>query len=51
MGVPVGKLIVASNANNILTDFFATGRYDVNRRFYKTMSPSMDILVSSNLES
>ena len=50
MGVPVGKLIVASNANNILTDFFATGRYDVNRRFYKTMSPSMDILVSSNLE-
>ncbi len=50
MGLPVSKLIIASNANNILTDFFATGKYDVNRDFYKTMSPSMDILVSSNLE-
>lgn len=50
MGLPVNKLIVASNANNILTDFFGTGSYDVNRHFYKTMSPSMDILVSSNLE-
>ena len=50
MGLPVHKLIVASNANNILTDFFNTGSYDVKRKFYKTMSPSMDILVSSNLE-
>lgn len=50
MGLPVNKLIIASNANNILSDFFATGVYDVNRDFYKTMSPSMDILVSSNLE-
>ena len=50
MGLPVHKLIVASNANNILTDFFSTGSYDVEREFYKTMSPSMDILVSSNLE-
>ena len=50
MGLPVHKLIVASNANNILTDFFNTGKYDVKRKFYKTMSPSMDILVSSNLE-
>lgn len=50
MGIPVHKLIVASNANNILTDFFGTGKYDVNRKFFKTMSPSMDILVSSNLE-
>ena len=50
MGIPVGKLIVASNANNILSDFFNTGKYDVNRNFFKTMSPSMDILVSSNLE-
>jgi threonine synthase len=50
MGLPVNKLIVASNANNILTDFFEKGVYDVNRDFYKTMSPSMDILVSSNLE-
>ena len=50
MGLPVKKLIVASNANNILTDFFNTGEYDVRRKFYKTMSPSMDILVSSNLE-
>lgn len=50
LGLPVGKLICASNANNILTDFLRTGRYDRNRPFYKTVSPSMDILVSSNLE-
>ena len=50
LGLPVGKLICASNANNILTDFLQTGCYDRNRPFYKTVSPSMDILVSSNLE-
>lgn len=50
MGLPVGKLICASNNNNVLTDFINTGRYDKNREFYKTTSPSMDILVSSNLE-
>ena len=50
MGIPVGKLICASNRNNILTDFLRTGVYDRNRQFYTTMSPSMDILVSSNLE-
>jgi len=50
MGVPVGRFIVASNRNNILTDFFTTGIYDVNRPFYKTNAPAMDILVSSNLE-
>lgn len=50
MGLPVGRLVCASNANNVLTDFLATGRYDRNRPFYKTVSPSMDILVSSNLE-
>jgi len=50
MGLPVHKLICASNRNNILTDFFETGEYNVNRTFYTTMSPSMDILVSSNLE-
>lgn len=50
MGLPVGKLICASNSNNVLTDFLATGRYDKNRPFHTTMSPSMDILVSSNLE-
>jgi threonine synthase len=50
MGLPVNKLIVASNANNVLTDFFNEGKYSVNRNFYKTSSPSMDILVSSNLE-
>ncbi len=50
MGLPVGKLVCASNANNVLTDFLQTGRYDKNRPFYKTVSPSMDILVSSNLE-
>ena len=50
LGLPVGKLIVASNQNNILTDFLSTGVYDRRRDFHKTMSPSMDILVSSNLE-
>nr|WP_122013662.1 threonine synthase [Maliibacterium massiliense] len=50
MGLPVGRLICASNANNVLVDFFRTGKYDRRRTFYKTMSPSMDILVSSNLE-
>ncbi len=50
MGVPIGKLICASNANNVLTDFIQTGVYDKNRTFHNTMSPSMDILVSSNLE-
>lgn len=50
MGLPVGKLICASNSNNVLTDFIRTGVYDRNRAFYTTMSPSMDILVSSNLE-
>ena len=50
MGLPVGRLICASNKNNILTDFIRTGKYDKRREFYKTMSPSMDILISSNLE-
>lgn len=50
MGVPIGKLICASNSNNVLTDFLKTGVYDRNRKFYNTMSPSMDILISSNLE-
>ncbi len=50
MGLPVGKLICASNANNVLTDFLNTGVYDKNRPFLTTISPSMDILVSSNLE-
>lgn len=50
LGLPVGKLIVASNANNVLTDFITTGTYDRRRPFHKTISPSMDILVSSNLE-
>ena len=50
MGLPVGKLICASNRNKVLADFFATGTYDSNRTFYRTMSPSMDILISSNLE-
>ncbi len=49
-GLPVGKLICASNRNNILTDFIKTGCYDRNRQFYTTISPSMDILISSNLE-
>ena len=50
MGLPVAKLVCASNANNVLTDFINTGVYDRRREFYKTASPSMDILVSSNLE-
>ena len=50
MGLPIGKLICASNKNNILTDFLQTGTYDRNRQFHLTMSPSMDILISSNLE-
>lgn len=50
MGLPVHKLICASNANNVLTDFLRTGVYDRNRDFYKTITPSMDILISSNLE-
>ena len=50
MGLPIKKFICASNTNNILTDFLETGRYDRNRQFHKTMSPSMDILISSNLE-
>lgn len=50
MGLPVGKLICASNRNDVLTEFFASGIYSTHRLFYKTMSPSMDILVSSNLE-
>lgn len=49
-GLPLGNFICASNENSILTDFFNTGVYDANREFYKTLSPSMDILVSSNLE-
>ena len=50
MGLPLGKLICASNINNVLTDFINTGVYDRNRKFYATCSPSMDILISSNLE-
>ncbi|MCR5601778.1 MAG: threonine synthase [Ruminococcus sp.] len=50
MGIPVNKLICASNINNVLTDFINTGIYDRNRQFYATVSPSMDILISSNLE-
>lgn len=50
MGLPVKKLICASNSNNVLTDFLNTGIYDRNRAFHKTISPSMDILISSNLE-
>lgn len=50
MGVPVNKLICASNSNNVLTEFLETGVYDRNRKFYTTISPSMDILISSNLE-
>jgi len=50
MGIPVNKLICASNINNVLTDFINTGIYDRNRKFYATVSPSMDILISSNLE-
>ncbi len=50
MGLPVRRLLCASNRNKVLADFFATGKYDVKRNFHRTMSPSMDILVSSNLE-
>ena len=50
LGLPVNKLICASNSNNVLYDFFRKGVYDRNREFFKTISPSMDILVSSNLE-
>ena len=50
MGLPVGRLVCASNRNDVLTDFLRTGVYDRRRPFYKTLSPSMDILVSSNLE-
>lgn len=50
MGLPIDKLVIASNDNNVLTDFFTSGRYDANRDLVKTISPSMDILVSSNLE-
>ena len=50
MGVPIGKLICASNQNNVLTDFIKTGKYNRVRDFYTTISPSMDILISSNLE-
>lgn len=50
MGLPVHKLICASNSNDVLTDFMKTGIYDRNRQFYTTVSPSMDILISSNLE-
>ena len=50
MGLPVGKMICASNENNVLTDFIQTGTYDRNRPFHTTTSPSMDILISSNLE-
>ncbi|MDL2218820.1 threonine synthase [Ruminococcaceae bacterium OttesenSCG-928-O06] len=50
MGLPIGRLICASNKNNVLADFLQTGRYDSKRAFHKTSSPSMDILVSSNLE-
>ncbi len=50
MGIPVKTLVCASNANNVLTDFLTTGTYDKNRDFYCTTSPSMDILISSNLE-
>lgn len=50
MGLPVGKLVCASNDNNVLTDFLASGVYSLDRDFIKTTSPSMDILISSNLE-
>jgi len=50
MGLPIHRLICASNQNNVLTDFFRVGQYNRNREFYKTISPSMDILISSNLE-
>ena len=50
MGLPIGRLVCASNKNNVLTDFLTTGTYDRNRAFFQTITPSMDILISSNLE-
>lgn len=50
MGLPINKLVCASNDNKVLTEFFTDGTYDANREFFKTISPSMDILISSNLE-
>ena len=50
LGLPVKKLVCASNSNNVLTEFIRTGSYNANRAFIPTISPSMDILVSSNLE-
>ena len=50
MGIPIGKFVCASNKNKVLFDFFETGKYDRNREFYVTTSPSMEILISSNLE-
>ncbi len=50
MGLPIDKLVCASNSNNVLTEFFASGNYSTMREFFKTTSPSMDILISSNLE-
>ncbi len=50
MGVPINRLICASNENNVLTDFINTGKYNARREFHTTISPSMDILISSNLE-
>lgn len=50
IGTPIGELICASNENKVLTDFFATGTYDINREFHLTEAPSMDILISSNFE-
>ena len=50
IGLPIGKFVCASNSNNVLTEFFQSGTYDADREFFKTMSPSMDILISSNLE-
>ncbi|MDO4364686.1 MAG: threonine synthase, partial [Clostridia bacterium] len=50
MGLPIKKLVCASNSNNVLTDFLKTGEYNKNRKFFTTTSPSMDILISSNLE-
>lgn len=50
MGLPIGRLLCASNQNNVLADFLRTGTYDARRAFYRTSSPSMDILISSNLE-
>ncbi len=50
MGLPIKKLVCASNSNNVLTDFLKTGEYNRNREFFTTTSPSMDILISSNLE-